>query len=96
VGAGICRGAGSTTSISEFLPFRVDRLREQLGRQVQINTAGRPDTASADRPRDTDADVLRMQHAKCRLRERLRDRELVHLLVVALLQIDDSRARTSR
>ena len=30
-----------------------------------------------------------MQHAERRLAERLGDRELIHLLVVALLQIDD-------
>ena len=30
-----------------------------------------------------------MQHAERRLAERFRDRELIHLLIVALLQIDD-------
>ena len=69
--------------------FRVDRLREQLGRQVEIDAAGAAGQRGADRARDAHADVLGMQHAERGLGERLGDGELVHLLVVALLQVDD-------
>ena len=89
-GAGICRGAGSTTLISEFLPASRPSSAERA------SPAGRgrrrPDgrtTRGADRARDADADVLGVQHAERRLAQRLGDRELVHLLVVALLQVDD-------
>src|SRR6185312_16626562 len=36
-----------------------------------------------------DADVLSVQYAERRLAQRLCDRELVHLLIIALLQVDD-------
>jgi hypothetical protein len=68
---------------------RVDRLREELGREVEVDAAGTAGDGRADRARDADADVFGMQDAKRCLAERLGDRELVHLLVVALLQVDD-------
>jgi hypothetical protein len=43
----------------------------------------------ADGARDADADIVGMQHAIRRLGNRPGDRELVHLLVVALLQVHD-------
>ena len=64
-------------------------LAEQLGRQIEVDAAGTARDRGADRARDTNADVGRVQHAERRLAERLGDRELVHLLVVALLQVDD-------
>ena len=67
----------------------VDRLREQLRGKVEVHAAGAPGHRRADRARDADADVLGVQHAERRLAQRLGDRELVHLLVVALRQVDD-------
>ena len=67
----------------------VHHLAEQLGRQVEIDAAGTARHRGADRASNADADVRRMQDAERRLGERLRHRELVHLLVVALLQVDD-------
>ena len=69
--------------------LRVHHLTEQLGRQIEIDAARTPGDGGADRARDADADVGGMQHAERRLAERLGDGELVHLLVVALLQVDD-------
>ncbi len=69
--------------------FRVDRLREQLGRQVEIDAARAAGDRGADRARHADADVLGVQDAERGLGVRPGDGELVHLLVVALLQIDD-------
>ena len=89
-GAGIWRGAGSTTLISDLLArLGVHRLREQLGRQVEVDAARPARQRRADGARDADADVLGVQHAEGRLAQRLGDGELVHLLVVALLQVDD-------
>ena len=39
--------------------------------------------------RKTNADVLGVQHAERRLAQRLCDRKLIHLFIVALLQVDD-------
>ena len=69
--------------------IRVHDLREQLGRQIEIDAARTAGHGRADRARHADADVGGMQHAEGRLAERLGDRQLVHLLVVALLQVDD-------
>jgi hypothetical protein len=69
--------------------LRVHDLREQLGRQIEIDAARTTGNRRADRARDADADVGGMQHAEGRLAERLGDRQLVHLFVVALLQVDD-------
>ena len=69
--------------------LRIHHLAEQLGRQIQIDAARAARHRRTDCARDADADVLRMQHAERRLAQRLGDGELVHLLVVALLQIDD-------
>ena len=44
--------------------FRVDRLREELGRQVEVDAAGTAGDRGADRARDADADVLGVQHAE--------------------------------
>ncbi len=67
----------------------IHHLAEKLGRQVEIDAAGAARDRGADRARNADADVLRMQNAEGRLAERLGDRELIHFLVVALLQVDD-------
>ena len=69
--------------------LRVQGLREQLGRQVQVHAAGAPGQRGADGAGDAHADVLGVQHAEGRLAQRPGDRELVHLFVVALLQVDD-------
>jgi hypothetical protein len=72
------------------LPFqRAHRLRQQLGRQVQIDTARAARHGGADRPRHADADIFGVQHPVRRLGIGPCRVELVHLLVVALLQIDD-------
>ena len=68
---------------------RVDRLREQFGRQIEIDAARATGHRGTDRARHADADVRGMQHAERRLTEGLGNRQLVHLFVVALLQIDD-------
>ena len=67
----------------------IHHLTEQLGRQIEIDAARTAGHRRADRPRHADADVGGMQHAERRLAQRLGDGELVHLLVVALLQVDD-------
>ncbi len=68
---------------------RVHHLPEKLRRQVEIDAARTAGDGGADRARETDADILGMQHAERRLAQRLGDRELIHLLIVALLQVDD-------
>ena len=68
---------------------RIHDLAEELRRQIEIDAARTARDRGADGARDPDADVGRMQHAEGRLAQRLRDGELVHLLVVALLQVDD-------
>ena len=77
--------------LDERLPsgLRVHDLTKQLGRQIEIDAARAPGHRSADRAGEADADVGGMQHAEGRLAERLGDGELVHLFVVALLQVDD-------
>ncbi len=89
-GAGSWRGAGSTT-LHQRAPAgrRVDRLREQLGREVEVHAAGPARDRRADGAGDADADVFGVEHAIGGLAQGLGDRELVHLLVVALLQVDD-------
>src|SRR5262245_4636319 len=67
----------------------IHHLTEQLGRQIQIDTARTSGNSCADRARKPDADVLRMEHAEGRLAKGLGDRELVDLLVVAVVQVDD-------
>ncbi len=68
---------------------RVHRLRKELRRQVEVHAARTAGHGGTDRPRDAHADVLGMQDAERGLAQRLGDRELVHFLVVALLQVDD-------
>ena len=77
--------------LHERLPagLRVHHLAEQLGRQIEIDAARPARHGRADGTRQADADVGRMQHAERRLAQRLGDGELIHLLVVALLQVDD-------
>ena len=89
-GAGICAGAG-VDHLDQRLPagFGVHHLPEQFCRQVEIDAAGTARDGGADRAREADADIGSMQHAERRLAQRLGDRELIHLLIVALLQIDD-------
>jgi hypothetical protein len=67
----------------------VHGLREQFGRKVQVHAAGTAGQRRADGAGDAHADVLGVEHAEGRLAQRLGNRELVHFLVVALLQIDD-------
>ena len=67
----------------------IHHLTEKLGRQVEVDAARTAGHGGADGARHAGADVLRVQHAEGRLAERLGDGELVHLLVVALLQVDD-------
>ena len=69
--------------------LRVHHLREKLGGQIEIDAARTPRHRRPDRPRQADADVRGMQHAERRLAEGLGDRQLVHLFIVALLQVDD-------
>ena len=69
--------------------LRIHHLREQLAGQIEIDAAGATRHGGTDRPRHADADIGGMQYAKGRLAERLGDGELVHLLIVALLQVDD-------
>ena len=68
---------------------RVHGLREQLGRHVQVHTARAARQGRADGARNAHADVLRVQDAERRFAQRLGNRQLVHLFVIALLQIDD-------
>ena len=73
-----------------ILPGRgVDALGEKFRRQVEVDASGAPRHGGADGARNADADVLGVQHAERGLRDRPGDGELVHLLVVALLQVDD-------
>ena len=77
--------------LDERLPAHlgVETGGEHLGGQVEINTAGTPGRRGADRPRDADADILRAIDAIRRLGIGARGGELVHLLVIALFEIDD-------
>ena len=89
-GAGIWAGAG-VDHLDQRLPpgLGIHQLAEQFGRQIEIDAARTSRDRGADRTRQADADVGGMQHAERRLAQRLGDRELVHLLIVALLQVDD-------
>ena len=69
--------------------LHVERRAEHLGRQVEIDAARTPRHGGADRPRDADADVLRAVDPVGRLGKGPGGGELVHLLVIALLEIDD-------
>ncbi len=69
--------------------IRVDRLREQFAWQVEIDAAWTTGHGSADGACHADADVGGVQHAERRLAEWPGNRQLVHLFVVALLQIHD-------
>jgi hypothetical protein len=89
-GAGICAGAAIDHLDQRLLAgSRIHHLAEQLGRQIEIDAAGTAGDRGADRARHADADVLRVQDAVGGLAHGLRDRELIHLLIVALLQVDD-------
>ncbi len=74
----------------------VHHLAEQLGRQIEIDAARTSRDRGADRARQPDADVGGVQHAERGLAQRLGDRELVHLFIVALLQVDDLALRRAR
>ena len=69
--------------------FGVHDLAEKLGRQIEIDAARTAGHGCTDRARNADADIGGMQHAEGCLAKRLGDGQLVHLLVIALLQIDD-------
>ena len=96
-GAGIC-GGRRIDDPDERLRARlgVDHLGEEFCGQVEVDAARTPGYGGADRARHADADVLRVQYPEGGLAERLGDGELVHLLVVALLQVDDLALRRAR
>src|SRR6267143_1268252 len=72
-----------------FPELRIEGLREQLRRQVEVHAARAAGDGGADGARDAHTDVLGVQHAEGGLGERSGDGQLVHLFVVALLQVDD-------
>ncbi len=72
-----------------FAGLGIHALGKQFGRQVEVDAARPAGYGGADRARDTDTDVLGVEHTKGRLAQRLGDGELVHFLVIALLQVDD-------
>ena len=74
----------------------IHHLAEQFCGQVEIDAARTARDRGADRARKADADVGGVQHAERRLAQRLCDRELVHLFIVALLQVDDLALRRAR
>ncbi len=74
----------------------VETGAEHLGGQVEIDAAGPPGDRGADRPRDADADILRAVDPVRRLGVGPGGGELVHLLVIALFEIDDRAVATSR
>ena len=74
----------------------VQDLGEQLGGQVEIDAARPARAGGPDGARHADADIGRMQHPEGRLAQGLGDGELVHLLVIALLQVDDLALRGAR
>jgi hypothetical protein len=74
----------------------IHQLGKKFGRQVEIDAAGTSRDGGADRARQADADVGGVQHAEGRLAQRFCDRQLVHLFIVALLQIDDLALGRSR
>ncbi len=67
----------------------VDHLAEQFRGQIEIDAARPSRDGGADRAREADADIGGMQHAERRLAQRLGDGELIHLFIIALLQVDD-------
>ena len=69
--------------------LRVHHLTEQFCGQIEIDAARTAGHRGADRARKTNADIGRMQHPERRLAQRLGNRELIHLFIVALLQVDD-------
>ena len=69
--------------------FCVHGLGEELRRQIEVDAARPAGDGGADGTRDSYANVLGVQHAERRLAQGLGDGELVHLFVVALLQVDD-------
>ena len=64
-------------------------LREQLGRQVQVNATRAARQRRADGAGNTHADVLCMQHPECGFAKWLGNGQLVHLFVVTLLQVNN-------
>ncbi len=67
----------------------VDDLAEHRGRDVEVDPAGTAGHRGADRPGDAAADVLGPRYPVGRLGEHLGRRQLVHLLVVAALEVDE-------
>ena len=90
VGGGDLRG-GRVDHLDQRLPsgLGVHHLAEQFRRQIEIDAARASRDRGADGAREADADVGGMQHAERGLAQRLGDGELIHFLVVALLQVDD-------
>ena len=69
--------------------LRVDHLAEHRGRDVEVDAAGTAGHRGADRTGDAAADVLGARYPVGRLGEHLGRRQLVHLLVVAALEVDE-------
>jgi hypothetical protein len=69
--------------------FGIHALGEEFRRQVEVHAARPAGHGGANGACNADADVLGVQHAVCGLGDRFGHRKLVHLLVVALLQVDD-------
>ena len=69
--------------------LRVQNLGKKFGRQIEIDAARAAGDGRADRARHADADVRGMQDAEGRFAQGPGDGQLVHLLVIALLQVDD-------
>ena len=67
----------------------VEHLAEDGGRDVEVDAAGTAGRRGADRPGDTAADVLGARYSVGRLGEEPGGGQLVHLLVVAPLQVDE-------
>ena len=86
LGPGNCRGAGSTSRLSDRRAGLCGiEVAEHRCRDVEVDPAGTAGDRGADRAGDAAADVLGPADAVRGLGERLGRRELVHLLVVALL-----------
>ena len=64
-------------------------LRKELGGEIQIDASGSARQGGANGAGDTNPNVLCMQDPVSGLAKRLGNGELIHLFVVALLQVND-------
>ena len=67
----------------------VHHLAEQFCGEVEIDAAGTARDRRANGAGEADADIGGVQHAERRLAQRFGNGELIHLFIVALLQVDD-------